>query len=86
MAAGPASLLLLHPSPVSLKAALRGGHAGCPQRGRGKCPTLPTPGLGWEDVSREDQGALPPPRPPGLGTLGQECAELADGARGLNLW
>ncbi|XP_077901266.1 uncharacterized protein LOC144376881 [Ictidomys tridecemlineatus] len=39
--AQPESLSLTRPSPLSLKAALRGSHVSCQERGRGKCPALP---------------------------------------------
>lgn len=82
--AGPESLLSLCLSPVSLKAALLGGHAGCLERGREKCPTLPPPsaGLGGH-FPREPR--TPPPAPTRGWELPQrECMELVDqtGQRG----
>lgn len=65
---GPESLLLLRPSPVSLKAALLGGHAGCRERGQGKCPTLPPPRAGLGGHFPREPRTPPPCSGPGLGT------------------
>ncbi|XDB51721.1 hypothetical protein AB1E18_005274 [Capra hircus] len=55
-------------SPEARGAAGRGGRAGCPERGRGKCPTGSLrPARGWDDCSRErdkNPQNRPPPQTP----------------------
>lgn len=86
--AGPESLLLLRSSPVSLKAALLGGHAGRRETGQGKCPTLPPPsaGLGRHFPGRTKDPTQPPAPGRGWELALREGTELVDRPPGLNLW
>lgn len=73
--AGPESLAPCAPPRSHVpKCSLRGGHAGCPGRGRKKRPTLPLPRAGGRTFPV-----------PGWGLRQRGCAEPAGGAPGLNL-
>lgn len=73
--AGPESLAPCAPPRSHVpRCSLRGGHAGCPGRGRKKRPTLPLPRAGGRTFPV-----------PGWGLRQRGCAEPAGGAPGLNL-